>query len=142
MDMDRRPLIAGNWKMHTTVQEAQQLASALVLAVAKVAGRDVMIAPPYTALAAVGKILSGTGVMLGAQNVHWEEKGAFTGEISAAMLKDVGCVMAIVGGRDTDVAVHRVGESNNISYISTGGGAFLMLMEGKVLPGVAALENK
>ncbi|MDH3866942.1 MAG: triose-phosphate isomerase, partial [Desulfobulbaceae bacterium] len=92
MDMDRRPLIAGNWKMHTTVQEAQQLASALVLAVAKVAGRDVMIAPPYTALAAVGKILSGTGVMLGAQNVHWEEKGAFTGEISAAMLKDVGCV--------------------------------------------------
>ena len=97
MDMDRRPLIAGNWKMHTTVQEAQQLASALVLAVAKVAGRDVMIAPPYTALAAVGKILSGTGVMLGAQNVHWEEKGAFTGEISAAMLKEVGCVMAIVG---------------------------------------------
>lgn len=93
----RRPLIAGNWKMHTTVHEAQQLASAVVQAAAKVSDRDVMIAPPYTALAAVASMLFGTGVMLGAQNVHWEETGAFTGEISAAMLKDVGCVMAIVG---------------------------------------------
>jgi triosephosphate isomerase len=95
--MNRRPLLAGNWKMHTTVQEAEHLAAAVVQAAAKTAGRDVMIAPPYTALAAAGKILSGTGVLLGAQNVHWEEKGAFTGEISAAMLKDVGCVMAIIG---------------------------------------------
>lgn len=93
----RRPLIAGNWKMHTTVQEAQQLASAVAQSAAKVSGRDVMVAPPYTALAAVGSVLSGSEVMLGAQNVHWEEKGAFTGEISAAMLEDVGCVMAIVG---------------------------------------------
>jgi len=83
--------------MHTIVQEAQQLAAAIVQAAAKVSGRDVMIAPPYTALAAVENIISDTGVMLGAQNVHWEEKGAFTGEISAAMLKDVGCDMAIVG---------------------------------------------
>ena len=83
--------------MHTIVQEAQQLAAVIVQAAAKVSGRDVMIAPPYTALAAVESIISDTGVMLGAQNVHWEEKGAFTGEISAAMLKDVGCDMAIVG---------------------------------------------
>ena len=93
----RRPLIAGNWKMHTTVRQARELASAVVQAASKVPDRDVMIAPPYTALAAAASVLSGTGVMLGAQNVHWEEKGAFTGEISAAMLKDVGCVMAIVG---------------------------------------------
>jgi triosephosphate isomerase len=83
--------------MHTIVQEAQQLAAAIVQAAAKVSGRDVMIAPPYTALTAVESIILDTGVMLGAQNVHWEEKGAFTGEISAAMLKDVGCDMAIVG---------------------------------------------
>jgi triosephosphate isomerase len=83
--------------MHTTVQEARELASAVVQAAAKTADRDVMIAPPYTALAAVGSVLSGTGVLLGAQNVHWEGKGAFTGEISAGMLKDTGCVMAIVG---------------------------------------------
>jgi triosephosphate isomerase len=93
----RRPLIAGNWKMHTTLQEAQQLASAVVQAAAKASDRDVMIAPPYTALASVAKVLSDSGVMLGAQNVHWEETGAFTGEISAPMLKDVGCVMAIIG---------------------------------------------
>ena len=95
--MDRRPLIAGNWKMHTTAHEAQDLASAVVLAANKVTGRDVMIAPPYTALTVVSNILSGTDVMLGAQNVHWEEQGAFTGEISAPMLKDLGCSMAIVG---------------------------------------------
>ena len=112
--MDRRPLIAGNWKMHATVQEAQQLAAVVVQAAAKTAGRDVMIAPPYTSLAAVGMIVSGTGVMLGAQNVHWEEKGAFTGEISAPMLRDVGCVMAIVGHSErrqvfgeTDVMINR-----------------------------------
>ncbi len=95
--MDRRPLIAGNWKMHTSVQEAQQLASAVVLAADKVSGRDVMIAPPFTALVAVSTILSGTGVILGAQNVHWEEQGAFTGEISGPMLKDFGCSLAIIG---------------------------------------------
>ena len=83
--------------MHTTLQEAQQLASAVVQAASKFGDRDVMIAPPYTALTAVAGVLSGTEVMLGAQNVHWEEKGAFTGEISAAMLIDAGCVMAIIG---------------------------------------------
>ncbi|MGW8161609.1 MAG: triose-phosphate isomerase [Desulfobulbales bacterium] len=95
--MDRKPLIAGNWKMHTTVLEAQQLASAVAHAAAAVPDRDVMIAPPYTALAAVAQVLADTGVILGAQNVHWEEAGAFTGEISAGMLKDVGCTMAIIG---------------------------------------------
>ncbi|MBW2485659.1 MAG: triose-phosphate isomerase [Deltaproteobacteria bacterium] len=95
--MDRKPLLAGNWKMHTNVQEAQQLAASVVQAAAKVSGRDVMIAPPYTALTAVESTISSSGVILGAQNVHWEEKGAFTGEISAAMLKDVGCEMVIIG---------------------------------------------
>ena len=83
--------------MHTTALEAQQLASAVIRAANKVSGRDVMIAPPYTALAAVSTILSGSDVIIGAQNVHWEEQGAFTGEISAPMLKDLGCSMAIVG---------------------------------------------
>ena len=110
----RRPLIAGNWKMHTTAQEARQLASAVVQASVKVSDRDVMIAPPYTALAVAGSVISDTDVMLGAQNVHWEEKGACTGEISAAMLKEVGCVMAIVGHSErrhvfgeTDLMINR-----------------------------------
>jgi triosephosphate isomerase len=93
----RRPLIAGNWKMHTSAQEAQKLASAVAKAANKVSGRDVMIAPPFTALAEVSTVLSGTKVILGAQNVHWEEQGAFTGEISGPMLKDLGCSMAIIG---------------------------------------------
>ena len=95
--MDRRPLIAGNWKMHTTAQEAQQLGTFVVTAANSVPDRDVMIAPPFTALSAVSEILSGTGVLLGAQNVHWEAQGAFTGEISAPMLKEIGCSMAIIG---------------------------------------------
>jgi triosephosphate isomerase len=95
--MDRRPLIAGNWKMYTTVAEAEQLAAAVARAAAGQADRDVMIAPPYTALSAVSKVLSGSVVKLGAQNVHWEESGPFTGEISPAMLREVGCVMAIIG---------------------------------------------
>jgi triosephosphate isomerase len=95
--MERRPLIAGNWKMYTTVSEAEQLAAAVVSAAKGSDDRDVMIAPPYTAMAAVGRVIVGSGVRLGAQNVHWEEQGAFTGEISPVMLKDLGCDMAIVG---------------------------------------------
>ncbi|MEW6521419.1 MAG: triose-phosphate isomerase [Thermodesulfobacteriota bacterium] len=94
--MERRPLLAGNWKMHTTITEAEALAGAVARS-AIPADRDVMLAPPFTALAAVGRVLAGSPVLLGAQNVCWEEKGAFTGEISPPMLKDVGCSMAIIG---------------------------------------------
>jgi len=107
----RKPLIAGNWKMHTGVQEAQLLAAAVAQTAAKVPDRDVMIAPPYTALAAVESVISTTGVLLGAQNVHWEVQGAFTGEISGTMLKDVGCVMAIVGHSERR---HVFGESDRM----------------------------
>lgn len=94
--MERRPLLAGNWKMHTTVAEAEELARSIA-GMEIPSDRDVMLAPPFTALSAVGAILSGTSVLLGAQNVCWEEKGAFTGEISPVMLKDVGCSLAIIG---------------------------------------------
>ena len=112
--MERRPLIAGNWKMHTTTEEARHLAGGVVEAAEKVSGRDVLIAPPFTALSSVGDVLAGSSVILGAQNVHWEEKGAFTGEISAPMLKDIGCTMAITGHSErrhvfgeTDAMVNR-----------------------------------
>jgi len=92
----RTPLIAGNWKMHTTVAEARDLATRVREAAEASADREVMIAPPFTALAAVRKAV-GDSVRLAGQNVCWEEKGAFTGEISPVMLKDLGCTMAIVG---------------------------------------------
>jgi len=95
--MERKPLIAGNWKMYTNIAEAEQLAAAIGDACRNLADRDVMVAPPFTALAAVAKVLAGSPVILAAQNVHWDDKGAFTGEISPAMLADFGCRMAIVG---------------------------------------------
>ena len=94
--MTRRPLIAGNWKMHLNIGEAKSLAADIV-AGGIPADRDVMLAPPFTALAAVAETLKDTPVLLGAQNNCWEEKGAFTGEISPLMLKDAGCSVAIAG---------------------------------------------
>lgn len=106
----RIPLIAGNWKMHTTIVEARELASSVVKAAESAGDRDVMIAPPYTALAAVSDIVQGS-VLLAGQNVCWEEKGAFTGEISPVMLKDAGCTMAIIGHSERR---HLFGEDNEM----------------------------
>jgi len=96
--MRRTPLIAGNWKMHTSIDEATQLAQAIVAATTVIAAdRQVMVAPPFTALAAVAKVMQGSGIILGAQNICWAAKGAFTGEISPIMLQDLGATMAIIG---------------------------------------------
>lgn len=95
--MQRMPLIAGNWKMHTTLAGARVLAAAVAEAARGLTDREVAIAPPFTALAAVGEALRGSGVRLAAQNVCWQEQGAFTGEVSPSMLRELGCGMAIVG---------------------------------------------
>ncbi|NLF56814.1 MAG: triose-phosphate isomerase [Candidatus Hydrogenedens sp.] len=92
----RRPIIAGNWKMNLVPDEAEQLVLALIPLV-RDARCDVVVCPPYTDLSAVGRLLSGTNVRLGAQNVHWAPKGAFTGEISAEMLHALGVEYAIIG---------------------------------------------
>jgi triosephosphate isomerase len=93
----RRPLMAANWKMHKTVGEAVAFAKAFVPRVADAAGVDVAIAPPYTALSALGGALGGSAIELAAQNVHPEEQGAFTGEIAPGMLRELGCAYTIVG---------------------------------------------
>ncbi|MEW6429755.1 MAG: triose-phosphate isomerase [Thermodesulfobacteriota bacterium] len=93
----RTPLIAGNWKMHTTLAEAASLASAVARACEGRTDRQVMLAPPFTHLATVAAAVAGSPVLLAGQNVAWEEKGAFTGEISPVMLRELGCAMAIVG---------------------------------------------
>ena len=92
----RKPIIAGNWKMNMTPAEAKELVSALVLLV-KDAACDVVICPPFVDICAVKPLIEGTNIRLGAQNVHWAAKGAFTGEISADMLKAHGVEFAIIG---------------------------------------------
>lgn len=94
--MKRTPLLAGNWKMFTTVAEAIELARAIA-AEPVPAGRQVLLAPSAPALHAVGDVLRGTRIALSSQNICWEEKGAFTGEISPLMLKEAGATMTIIG---------------------------------------------
>jgi triosephosphate isomerase len=94
---NRRPLIAGNWKMFKTCSEAVEAAGQLVKLVAMTSDVDVMIAPQFTALAPVSDVVRGSRVSLGAQNLFWETEGAYTGEISSVMLVSVGCKYVIIG---------------------------------------------
>jgi len=112
--MERIPLIAGNWKMNKTVAEAIDLVGQLKKAISGVGGVEVAVAPPFTALYAVRKELKDTAIRLAGQNLFWEEKGAFTGEVSPQMLKEIGCHYAIIGHSErrqffgeTEETVHR-----------------------------------
>lgn len=112
--MARKPIIAGNWKMHMLRAEATELASALVTSVGQRHDVDVVLCPTFTALGAVADAIKGSRIGLGAQNCHFEEKGAFTGEISVPMLKDAGCQYVIVGHSErrqyfgeTDAGINR-----------------------------------
>lgn len=95
--MDNRKLIVGNWKMNLGIPESIALAKSIVETAEKTARVKVVLCPSFTALYEVGKILSPSVVSLGAQNVFWENKGAFTGQVSPWMLSDVGCQYCIVG---------------------------------------------
>lgn len=93
-----KSVIAGNWKMHMTCAEAQSFASAFLPLVASLpSDRQVLLAPPFTAIATLAQALAGSGIQLGGQNVHWDRSGAYTGMISAAMLQEHGVTHAIVG---------------------------------------------
>jgi len=92
----RKPFIAGNWKMHKTIEKTVALIEELQAALEDVAGCDVAICPPFPALAAAREALAGSAIGLGAQNMHWEEQGAFTGEVSPLMLQGL-CDYVIIG---------------------------------------------
>ena len=92
----RRPLIAANWKMHMTLDEASKLTQRVVEGCRDIRDADIVLAPPFTALAKVRKEVRESSIRLGAQDLYWEEKGAFTGEVSPVMLKDAGCDYVIV----------------------------------------------
>ena len=93
----RKPLIAGNWKMYKTAPEAAETAARLKDLVSDVADVDIMIAPPFTAIAAVKDVLRDSSIHVAGQDLFWEAEGAYTGQISAPMLKAVGCTHVIIG---------------------------------------------
>ena len=109
----RKPVVAGNWKMHMTLREAEALVTQLKSS-CETDGVEVVVCPPFTALATVGQLLKGSRLGLGAQDMYWEGQGAFTGEVSPTMLQDVGCRYVIIGHSErrqhfgeTDTSVHR-----------------------------------
>ena len=96
-DSLRTPFVAGNWKMYTTVEEVQRLLEDLKRLLEPFESVDVGVCPPFPYLMTASEILQGSRIVVGAQNCHWEEQGAFTGEVSPGMLKDSGCDFVILG---------------------------------------------
>ena len=110
----RTPFIAGNWKMFKTVAETTAFVGDLALALNGVSGADIVVAPPFTAVSAAAQAARGSNIAVAAQDLYWEREGAFTGEISPAMVKEAGAAYAIVGHSErrrlfgeTDVIVNR-----------------------------------
>jgi len=110
----RTPLIAGNWKMFKTVHEAVAFAKEFKVVVKDVVGVDIVLAPPFTAVHPVAEAVRATNVAVAAQDLYWEREGAFTGEVSAAMVREAGAEYAIIGHSErrrlfgeTDVIVNR-----------------------------------
>ena len=95
--MTRTPVLAANWKMHKTIKEAVNFTEAFLPKVATTTNAQIVIAPPFTALAAVSSVCNGTNVVTAGQNMHQESHGAFTGELSASMLKEAGASHVIIG---------------------------------------------
>src|SRR5687768_11505224 len=97
----RRQVIAGNWKMNKTIPETRELCAAMAEARLGRSGPEVLVCPPFTSLAAAREALAGSGIGLGAQGVFWRPSGAYTSQISPAMLKDCGCTYVIIGHSET-----------------------------------------
>jgi triosephosphate isomerase (TIM) len=111
--MARKSFIAGNWKMNTDVHSSVKLAEGVVSGCKDIAGSkvDVAVCPPFVYLQQVGKALQTSHIALGSQDIYFEQKGAFTGEISSAMLKDVGCAYALCGHSERR---HVIGETDEL----------------------------
>ena len=117
----RTPIVTGNWKLYKTISEAVEFVIALRDLVADVTDVEIVIAPPFTALSAVARALEGSNIRLAAQDVFWEDKGAFTGEVSPVMLKESGCDYVIIGHSerrqyfgDTNESVNRKAKAAHI----------------------------
>jgi triosephosphate isomerase len=132
----RKPFVAGNWKMNTDSHTSISLAESIVSGSLETAGQGVSVAvcPPFVYLQAVVKALSASGVAVGAQDIYIESQGAFTGEISASMLKDIGCSYALCGHSERR---HVIGETDELINkkvaAAIGGGLLPILCVGELL---------
>lgn len=107
-------MVAGNWKMHNTVEEARRLSKYIVDNTKNMTGGDIVLAPAFTSLYAVYDIIKGSQVKLAAQNMYYEDKGAYTGEVSPSMLKDTGCSYVIIGHSERRKYFHESDEGVNL----------------------------
>ena len=109
----RKPILAGNWKLNKTLKESLELVTLLKRGVRDTQSVDIVVCPPYTALSDVSEALLETEIRVGAQDLYWEEKGAFTGEVSATLLKDAGATFVIVGHSERRQFFHETHETVN-----------------------------
>jgi triosephosphate isomerase (TIM) len=107
----RKPIIAGNWKMYKTVVESVSTVIDLKAHVSGISDREIVICPVFTSLKSVCDALVNSNIKVGAQNIFWEEKGAFTGEISGPMIKDAGCSHVIIGHSERRQYFHETNET-------------------------------
>ncbi len=113
MVSSRKPIIAGNWKLNKTLKEAIELVMLLKRRIGDLPNVEIVVCPPYTALSEVSEILMESDIRLGAQDIYWEEKGAFTGEISASLIKDAGAQYVIIGHSERRQFFHETDETVN-----------------------------
>ncbi|MCQ9208690.1 MAG: triose-phosphate isomerase, partial [Omnitrophica bacterium] len=109
----RKPIIAGNWKMNKTLKEARELVGGLKQQLKDIQDVEIVVCPSFTVLGEVAKIIQGSNIQLGAQNVHWEDSGAYTGEVSSLQLKELGCLYAIVGHSERRIYFGETNEGVN-----------------------------
>jgi triosephosphate isomerase (TIM) len=110
MTIKRTPILAANWKMHKSIAESIDFVTQLKREVDSVSDVDIVLCPSYTALSSVSEVLGESNIQLGAQDLYWEPKGAFTGEVAASQLKDAGCAFTIIGHSERRQIF---GETNN-----------------------------
>ena len=108
----RTPMVAGNWKMNKTVAEARDLVNTMRAKLGEIANVEKVLCPPFLAIPAVADLVAGSGIGLGAQNLHWEEKGAFTGEVAPNMVKEF-CQYVIIGHSERRAYFGETDESVN-----------------------------
>jgi triosephosphate isomerase len=109
----RKPIIAGNWKLNKTVKESIDLVTLLKRSITEFDQVEVVVCPVYTALASVAEVLMGSEIKLGAQDLYWEDKGAFTGQVSGPLLKEAGATFVIIGHSERRQFFHETDETVN-----------------------------